>query len=1319
MALSNDLLLQFAKIATAPTETTSKNETIVYGTVVEHAGTKYVRIDGSELLTPAAMTVDAEPDERVTVLLKNHSATVTGNITSPAVRKETVTIVINNVTEVQNILAGKVDTEDLDAATARIAVLEANDVTITGTLNAHDADIVDLEADNVDIKGRLDAVEATIGTLEVDELTVEALHATFATVEDLNATNAEVDTLQSDVADIDTLIFGSAAGTTIQTSFANAVVAQLGNAQIKSAMIDSVSASKITAGDIVTNNVRVLSEDGKLLISDETIQISDGTRVRVQIGKDAANDYSINVWDINGNLMFSKGGITDAAIKDAIIRNDMVSDTANIHASKLDIDSLFEEINGSANTIKSTKVYLDDKNQTLDVAFKSLETSVADQGETITSQGTAISTIQGQISSKVWQQDINKAADEMATQYSALEQNLDGFQATVGNLETRVGTAESNLDQLEIGGRNMLLNTIGHDPVAQKGATARISGAKVPTNADGILTLDCSTTNAELYYRFAVPTAGNLWGFEPGKSYVLSGKAKVSTETGVLDRFVVRTQYHTLNTGWTGGIAKTILSADTDDWVYFTAPFTVEENATGYYASLQLYFTDSWAGIIQLTELKLEQGTRATAWSPAPEDMLSNTSAEIKYATKSELSVESNRISANVTETTNLGTRVSAVEQTAEGLTVKLGGIRVGGRNIIANTSMNEIELGAFPASGYSEGVTGKTTIVPDKDEYVLSFDAKSTVDGDMIQCFFYSPNTTQSVVTSTGHTSTSADGAARVILTDSWQRYWIKYTQKGSETTVTKSWIVGRRSPGVGTGVVSVRGIKMEEGNQPTAWSPAPEDVDSGILAASKTATDYLNLSSAGLVVGQNPSNPTAGNTLISADGVSIRKGATNLAEFKAASRSASGITSATITSTDSADSESDGITSVKGTIVSNESRANVYITTNGNPVYFSNGLETDKVLINNKSGIISNANILLNGSLVDNTGEGILTPINSYGNMIIGYGRYEDGGATHVYGTRVKTKTKSGFSASVNGVAAIDTNNASGNATFGWHLYEANSGETNIYGKITSLFAKDDIRLSATGNSIRFEGDLVPYVGNTYNLGTPSLSLHNIYISCNDDNTEHGIRFSNASGSANAIGVNPEGYRIFGNTEYCTNIVSKSTTTTNTGYSFKITCGDNPALTVEDNDARLLAYGGTDSTGRYLGSMAVYKRTYSSNSANVYVTTNGMIGRAGSSSERYKKDIVDLPLETVKGLYDMPVRQFKYRTDYIMEEDERYEVDMPGFIAEEVAEYLPIACDHITNSNGDVVPEMWNSKIIIPSLLKLIQDLNTRVKVLEAGGE
>ena len=64
---------------------------------------------------------------------------------------------------------------------------------------------------------------------------------------------------------------------------------------------------------------------------------------------------------------------------------------------------------------------------------------------------------------------------------------------------------------------------------------------------------------------------------------------------------------------------------------------------------------------------KLEKGTMATDWSPAPAD------ADATYATKAALSVESDRITGVVTEQAGLAGRVSTVEQKADGLTVTLG----------------------------------------------------------------------------------------------------------------------------------------------------------------------------------------------------------------------------------------------------------------------------------------------------------------------------------------------------------------------------------------------------------------------------------------------------------------------------------------------------------------------------------------------------------------------------------------------------------------------------------------------------------------------
>lgn len=95
MKMPNDLIARFAKVAT---NKPVKREQTLYGTVVKQDGeTVYVTLDGSNVQTPMYTTVDTEPGNRVTVMIKNHTAIITGNISSPAARSTDVQAININV----------------------------------------------------------------------------------------------------------------------------------------------------------------------------------------------------------------------------------------------------------------------------------------------------------------------------------------------------------------------------------------------------------------------------------------------------------------------------------------------------------------------------------------------------------------------------------------------------------------------------------------------------------------------------------------------------------------------------------------------------------------------------------------------------------------------------------------------------------------------------------------------------------------------------------------------------------------------------------------------------------------------------------------------------------------------------------------------------------------------------------------------------------------------------------------------------------------------------------------------------------------------
>ena len=342
---------------------------------------------------------------------------------------------------INEALVNKLSVDQLDAVEANITSA------VIGTIDGRYATFEYLSSNYINTTV-FEAISGRVGTLEANALTADS---------------AVIKNLESEITKTNTLIFGSGSGTSIQTEFSNSVIAQLGDAQIKSAMIENITTAQILAGDISTNKHRIISDSGNMILSDNTMQISDGTRVRVQIGKDASADYNLYVWDKAGNLMFDALGLTESGITRQIIRDDVVKDDANISASKLNIDSLFNVINeDGSNTLKSSKIYLDDKGQTLDVAFLAMSTNVSDLQTTQASQGTQISTIQGQITSKIWQEDINTAVDDvegnvsaLSTQYTTLSQSVSGISIAVGNhtsqiggLETRAESAETNYAQL-------------------------------------------------------------------------------------------------------------------------------------------------------------------------------------------------------------------------------------------------------------------------------------------------------------------------------------------------------------------------------------------------------------------------------------------------------------------------------------------------------------------------------------------------------------------------------------------------------------------------------------------------------------------------------------------------------------------------------------------------------------------------------------------------------------------------------------------------------------------------------------------------------
>lgn len=271
---------------------------------------------------------------------------------------------------------------------------------------------------------------------EIKYATIESLKGVSGEFEqfktnDFTAITGKVNDLTVGVEKVNTLMFGSATGESITTDFANSVVSMIGIAQIKDSMIDSLDAKKIKALDIDTTDVKVHSKDGKSQWTDNTIQISDSSRLRVQIGKDASGDYNMYVWDAKGSLMFDALGLTEQGVQREIIRNDMVKEDANISAGKLDIASLFNVINNDGtHTFKSSKIYMDDAAQTLNVLLQDIKTS---SGKDYNQWGSLLKQSDDFITQKLWWSE-NIDGTSVKEKFSNVNQTLQAYSVSLSNL---------------------------------------------------------------------------------------------------------------------------------------------------------------------------------------------------------------------------------------------------------------------------------------------------------------------------------------------------------------------------------------------------------------------------------------------------------------------------------------------------------------------------------------------------------------------------------------------------------------------------------------------------------------------------------------------------------------------------------------------------------------------------------------------------------------------------------------------------------------------------------------------------------------------
>ena len=280
----------------------------------------------------------------------------------------------------------------------------------------------------------------------------------------------------------------------------------------------------------------------------------------------------------------------------------------------------------------------------------------------------------------------------------SLSSSYEAAKAAYNKAVSAEGTANSaseKVDNLQVGGRNLILNTLYPDATGSNLKRPHIFGQISNTGGRGTCTvaehgIRFTTTSENWQYIYFGASANSaepcMLGLEAGETYTLSADLSwkiLSSEAGIADtatRYMgAMLWYSTVESGSFSSIGSIedfpITQADKGTEMSGRLEYTFTVPITAKRLYLGIRSTDANANhyavgdYIEARNLKLEKGNKATDWTPAPEDLdVAVTAAKQTADTALAQSVE--YIVGTQTEATGTWTGVSMDTALYEGKTI-------------------------------------------------------------------------------------------------------------------------------------------------------------------------------------------------------------------------------------------------------------------------------------------------------------------------------------------------------------------------------------------------------------------------------------------------------------------------------------------------------------------------------------------------------------------------------------------------------------------------------------------------------------------------
>lgn len=861
MDLDRSLLKEFAKVVNDVGDKPEPKQ-YVYGTVTTGAGnTKCVMLDGSDTMTPISEVVNAEAGDRVLVSVSNHQATVIGNITfPPSARKEQQAIDSANGALNQSNQAME---KAKDAQTKASSAITDSSVASALANEAKSESAKAQAAANTAIQNAGEAKQLAQASSdksdETQQLANQVKDSVTAANKDISKLKTEVKTANDNIASANTKLEEQAGEiVTIKETYSTKVETESTKADLTTEISKKVGELQTSVEKNFSTKTENVALEKKLQtqitqnansISSTVSKVekleSDTTEQQKNIDKALQDALAANtaagVAKSDAEKAKTAADTAQKAADDATAKAESATTAANLaeqkvtaadkqlQQAKTDLKEAQENLANVTTRVGATEQEITDAKQKVDTANANVTkalTDVAEAKNAASKANEAASKAQGEATAA------NKAASDAQTKAANAQQvatnaqqAADKAQSDLAALTNRVTTAETKItqtneaitaqaskitetsnkiDNLKIDGRNLTLKTgtemiftsvnamyyipIGH-PINSKYGIDRIHGG-------GVFTISFDWVSSNVVTTFMMYVA-------------------LKNEPGTYDD--IKLDAASIPAG--NGSGHVSFSFEpTKKMMKYGESFIFGSSTTNVKPT----------GSLKILNFKLEIGSKATDWTPAPEDLSDYYN---KTQTDAQIKVSADKISQTVSDVNKVATSANS----------KIDNLQIGGRNLLRNSNREERTY-SYPSSNYVDQCGWRTSIPLNGDTYTLSFWAKSTVAGDVIRVHFYNPSNITHVVGSQGQVGANTDGLCDFTLSTTLTKYWVTYTiPKGGNSA--RSVIIPRMFSDFGKGTVSVKWEKLEEGNKATDWTPAPEDqeqyVDDKIAASEKTTEE------------------------------------------------------------------------------------------------------------------------------------------------------------------------------------------------------------------------------------------------------------------------------------------------------------------------------------------------------------------------------------------------------------------------------------------------------------------------------------------------